>query len=79
MTSPDEQSIRSYRVARSFDGMISASPEGRTYRVCEPAWWQFWRRLMRMFADERGMIGVRRNGAIYRVHVVRHRSPTARR
>ena len=70
---------RSYRVARSLDGMISASPEGRTYRVCEPAWWQPWRWLELLLAKERGSIGVRRDGVVYRVHVVRHDVPRSHR
>lgn len=74
-TLPEEPAVRSYRIARSFDGMISASPEGRTYRVVEPAWWQPWRWLGLWRASERGMIGVRRDGKIYRVHVVRHKPP----
>ncbi len=62
--------LRSYRVSRRFDGMISADAEGRRYRVFAPAWWQFWRWFSFFRSQWRGSLNVIADGKFYRVRAI---------
>lgn len=62
--------LRSYRVSRRFDGMISADGAGRRYRVFAPAWWQVWRWVAFLRASVRGSLNVIVDGKFYRVRAL---------